>query len=180
MINTIEDFKKAFLVIKQMGWIKTHRRGTTGVGKTLEDLLGIEENNLATADFGVYELKAQRHDSSSMLTLFTKSPEPRGINAVLRDTFGYVSNAYKNDRKVLHTTLYTGRPAGGANPGRFLQIGITDDRVKIMSNGIDTGAYWPIETIREKIAKKYQSQLVYVTALSRGKGCEEEFFLKAL
>ena len=32
--------------IKEMGYIKTHRAGNTGIGKTLEDLLGIEENNI--------------------------------------------------------------------------------------------------------------------------------------
>ena len=32
--------------IKKMGYIKTHRTGNTGIGKTLEDLLGIKENNI--------------------------------------------------------------------------------------------------------------------------------------
>jgi len=30
-----------------MGFIKTHRTGYTGIGKTLEDLLGIIENNIS-------------------------------------------------------------------------------------------------------------------------------------
>lgn len=45
MINTIEEFIEAFTAIKQMGWIRTHRSGNTGIGKTLEDLLDIQENN---------------------------------------------------------------------------------------------------------------------------------------
>ena len=32
--------------IKEMSYVKTHRAGTTGIGKTLEDLLGIKENNI--------------------------------------------------------------------------------------------------------------------------------------
>ena len=32
--------------IKKMGYVKTHRAGNTGIGKTLEDLLGIKENNI--------------------------------------------------------------------------------------------------------------------------------------
>lgn len=179
MINTLEDFQRAFSDIMQMGWIRTHRSGDTGVGKTLEDLLGIEENNLAMADFGVCELKAQRASATSMLTLFTKSPEPRGINTLLRETFGYASNAYANDRKVLHATLYTGRPAGGATPCQSLQIGITDERIRIMSGDTDTGAYWTMETIRNKIATKYPEKLVYVTAQSRGSGRDEEFLFKS-
>lgn len=57
MINTIEEFIEAFTAIKQMGWIRTHRSGNTGIGKTLEDLLDIQENNYQEPDFGEYELK---------------------------------------------------------------------------------------------------------------------------
>ena len=36
MIVTLEDFIREFTLIKEMGWIQTHRSGPTGVGKTLE------------------------------------------------------------------------------------------------------------------------------------------------
>ena len=58
MINTLDDFKKKYLEICNMGWITTHRSGPTGIGKTLEDLLGIPENNINGPDFGDYELKS--------------------------------------------------------------------------------------------------------------------------
>lgn len=41
MIVTLEDFIREFTKIKERGWIQTHRTGPTGIGKTLEDLLGI-------------------------------------------------------------------------------------------------------------------------------------------
>jgi len=37
---------KKLKAIEKMGYIKTHRAGNTGIGKTLEDLLGITENNV--------------------------------------------------------------------------------------------------------------------------------------
>lgn len=74
MIYTLEDFIREYRKIKEMGWIRTHRAGPTGVGKTLEDLLGIEENNHDAPDFGEYELKSCRVNSQSMLTMFTKTP----------------------------------------------------------------------------------------------------------
>jgi len=40
MINTLNDFIQEYKKIVAMGWIKTHRSGPTGIGKTLEDLLG--------------------------------------------------------------------------------------------------------------------------------------------
>ena len=46
-----------------MGFVESHREGDTGIGKTLEDLLGITENNIAGPDFATYELKSARKDS---------------------------------------------------------------------------------------------------------------------
>ncbi len=74
MIETLNDFIREYQKICQMGWIKTHRSGPTGIGKTLEDLLGIVENNIDGPDFGDYELKSCRLNSNSMLTIFTKTP----------------------------------------------------------------------------------------------------------
>lgn len=46
----ITEFKKIFYEIKNKGYIKTMRNGPTGVGYTLEYLLGINENNKAKPD----------------------------------------------------------------------------------------------------------------------------------
>ena len=37
---------KALKEAKKLGYTKTHRKGPTGIGKTIEDLLGIPENNI--------------------------------------------------------------------------------------------------------------------------------------
>ena len=81
MIETLNDFIREYQKICQMGWIKTHRSGPTGIGKTLEDLLGIVENNIDGPDFGDYELKSCRLNSNSMLTIFTKTPQPQAAVA---------------------------------------------------------------------------------------------------
>lgn len=81
--NTLDEFIEKFKAIKQIGFIKTHRAGPTGIGKTLEDLLEIEENNRDEPDFAEYELKAMRTNVQSMLTLFTKSPSPARVNSYL-------------------------------------------------------------------------------------------------
>jgi hypothetical protein len=76
---TYPELLKNLKTIKEMGYIKTHRAGTTGVGKTLEDLLGITENNIPGPNAAMIELKSARKNTSSMLTLFTKSPLPRSL-----------------------------------------------------------------------------------------------------
>ncbi len=68
MIVTLDDFIKEYRKIQDMGWVTTHRPGNTGIGKTLEDLLGIAENNFQEPDFGEYELKASRVNNIPLRT----------------------------------------------------------------------------------------------------------------
>lgn len=83
----LQELTQKILEIKNRGFIKTHRLDDTGIGKTLEDLLGIKENNLKLPDVGDIELKAKRIDSQSMLTIATKAPNPRRNLELIRKIF---------------------------------------------------------------------------------------------
>jgi hypothetical protein len=68
------DLPNELAKLKAKGWIESHRKGDTGIGKTIEDCLGIKENNSGEPDC-LYrglevELKARRADTKSMITLF--------------------------------------------------------------------------------------------------------------
>lgn len=182
MITTLDDFIREYKKIQSMGWIRTHRSGNTGIGKTLEDLLGIEENNYQEPDFGEYELKAGRNNSNSMLTLFTKSPLPRGSNTALRLAFGYASSAYNNDEKVLHATLNALDFAKIANTGHNLKVDYvienSGDKIIIESENGYENAYWFVDELRDHFMSKYPYKLVYAKADSRGFGSNEEFFFR--
>jgi len=175
MINTIQEFINEFLKIKEQEWLKTHRSGPTGVGKTLEDLLGIVENNKGEPDFGEYELKSTRINSKSMLTIFTKSPEPKGSNSVLLNKFGYVVNG----KKKLHITLDTQKFVDLPNKSNGLKINCFNNKIFIETkNGIIKEIFWE-KNILERIIKKkylYDNQLVYAKAKSRNLGKNEEFW----
>ena len=69
-MKTFDELVDGIKELKKRGFIKTHRSGNTGIGKTLEDELGIEENNFPGPDGITTELKAARKNSKSMLTLF--------------------------------------------------------------------------------------------------------------
>ncbi len=82
-ILTKEQIINELRNIKKSGWIKSARQGNVGgVGNTLEDLLGIEENNLPIPNAAEWELKAQRADTSSLTTLFHMEPSPRALKFV--------------------------------------------------------------------------------------------------
>lgn len=69
--------------ISKLGWIPNARQGNHGgIGNTLEDLLGIKENNLPIPNASEWELKTQRLNSSSLTTLFHLEPSPRAIGFV--------------------------------------------------------------------------------------------------
>jgi len=70
----IQELRK----VRALGWVKSLRsENDGGVGNTLEGLLGIDENNLPIADAIDWELKAQRLETKSLLTLFHVEPSPR-------------------------------------------------------------------------------------------------------
>lgn len=180
MITTLNDFVNEFNKIKAMGWIKTHRSGPTGIGKTLEDLLGIAENNLGEPDFGEYELKSCRIDSNSMLTMFTLAPQPAKSNTYLRKKYGYSSNAYKNDEKVLHSTLTAARFVPIHTTGNSLKIVCDDEKISIASTTETENVFWSKEKLKRTFERKYKNKFVYVKAESRGNGANEEFkFIEA-
>jgi len=82
-LYTKENLIKEFHKIAKQGWIENARVGNSGsVGNTLEDLLGIEENNLPIPNAAEWELKAQRLNTSSLTTLFHIEPSPRAVKFV--------------------------------------------------------------------------------------------------
>ena len=105
----IEKFKKIYA----KGWIKNVRgRNDGAVGNTLEDLLGIPENNLPIPNAAEWELKAQRAETSSLLTMFHMEPSPRAMKVVpdiLLLKYGWPSaeagKKYPEDEKSFRGTL---------------------------------------------------------------------------
>ena len=69
--------------IAAMGWIPNGRKGNAGgIGNTLEDLLGIKENNLPIPNAREWELKGQRSRSGSLITLKHIEPSPTAAKIV--------------------------------------------------------------------------------------------------
>jgi len=82
-IYTKESLITSLKEIADRGWIKNARSGNAGgIGNTLEDLLGIEENNLPIPNAAEWELKTRREGNSSLVTFFHCEPSPRAIKFV--------------------------------------------------------------------------------------------------
>lgn len=82
-IFTKEGLIAKLAEIEAMGFVPNARHGNhSGVGNTLEDLLGIEENNLPIPNAAEWELKTHRAGSASLVTLFHSEPSPRAVRFV--------------------------------------------------------------------------------------------------
>lgn len=83
-VFTKESLIEELLAICNMGWVQSCRRpGNDGaVGNTLEGLLDITENNLPLPNAAEWELKGQRRQTASLLTLFHMEPSPRTMRLV--------------------------------------------------------------------------------------------------
>ncbi len=80
---TKQELIEKLISLKNMGWVKNARPGNVGgVGNTLEDLLGIQENNLPIPNAAEWELKAQRSNTTSLTTLLHMEPSPRALKLV--------------------------------------------------------------------------------------------------
>jgi len=100
IIYTKQALIKKLKQIVAMGWVSNARKGNQGgIGNTLEDLLGIEENNLPIPNASEWELKTQRIGSSSLTTLFHCEPSPRAIRFVPQILLPKYGWAHQDDGK---------------------------------------------------------------------------------
>ncbi|MCI5715528.1 MAG: MvaI/BcnI family restriction endonuclease [Candidatus Onthomorpha sp.] len=118
---TKEELVEKFKEIESMGWIQNNRKGNDGgVGNTLEDLLGIPENNLPIPNAAEWELKAQRTNTTSLVTLCHMEPSPKAtklVPSLLLPNYGWLhkqaGDKYPSDemsfRMTLNSTSYTDR-----------------------------------------------------------------------
>ena len=166
----LEELKKKLKGIKDKGFCETHRIGDTGIGKTLEDLLGIKENNIPLYDIhGVAELKSCRKDAKSMVTLFTLEPLPKGgdRDRILLNNFGYSKRDNKRS-KELHSTLSCKR-----YNNQSLKLSVEKDKIKVKGKSKRLNIYWDMRSVENKFKDKLPA-LVYVLAdtyLIGGKEC---------
>jgi hypothetical protein len=83
LIYTKELLIEKLKEIAAVGWIASGRQGNQGgIGNTLEDLLGIKENNLPIPNAAEWELKTQALHTTSLTTLFHMEPSPRALKWV--------------------------------------------------------------------------------------------------
>ena len=173
-----------FKAIKALGYVPSHRKHHTGIGKTFEDYVGVVENNQDEPDLAGFEIKTHRKESNSYVTLFTKAPSfPKGANAYLNEKYGepYTEPKEKVGLNKLHTSVFANTYHTFADKLSFRLINDREERT--IRIGIYDLEYQLIDDIAgynydvlEKTLKKKLHNLFYVSAERRHKGDIEEFY----
>jgi MvaI/BcnI restriction endonuclease family len=160
------EFKRRFDRVKKKGWIKSLRRGSTGVGHTLQELLGIDEDNIALPDMHSAELKAHRIGSGSMITLFTfnrKAWKMKPLDAIRK-----YGTSDRNGRLGLYFTMSL-KPN---SQGLFLDK--DSDSISVRHKSGEIIAVWQIIDLQEQFIKKFPA-LILVSAQTEDRGGVEWF-----
>lgn len=113
-------------------WLYGSHQGNDGnQGNTLEGLLGVKENNLSLPDLGEIELKTQKVETSSFLTLFHKEPKPRASIPKLLKCLGWrhqlAGGKYSSDEMSFRSTTFANRFSD-----RGFSIRLASDRIEFI------------------------------------------------
>ena len=89
--------------VNKKGWIKTLRKGDTGVGYTLETELGIKANSNQKPDFHGIEIKAFRKRSiGKLVTLFSQVPNWKKSNTNRSEVLSEYGYLDANELSLIH------------------------------------------------------------------------------
>jgi hypothetical protein len=148
--------------IAAMGFVNSLRTGDTGVGMTLETLLGIEANSNRAPDFQGIEIKAKRvkgknKKSTNRVNLYSQVPNwnksvcKSGIE-ILRK-YGYI------DPDTRRLQLYCTNSNLPNPQGLYLQVneenGILESLNK-SQKGIDKVVFWELDNLKKQLELKHK------------------------
>lgn len=181
MKTEIKTLQQQFFKIKEQGWIKSIRNGSTGIGITFEHLLGLNENGLEIPDYGEFEIKTKRNYSKSYTTLFNCTPEGPYYREIerLKDKYGYPDNDMKQ-YKVLNVSIFADNKVKvGTN--YYFKLNVDRSKRKIFltvidiyGNLIENNVYWSFDTLKEKLYRKVKN-IAFVDAIKKYIGKDEYF-----
>ncbi|MCY3541522.1 MAG: MvaI/BcnI family restriction endonuclease [Gammaproteobacteria bacterium] len=162
---TQEEITTKLAEVKGLGYVKSKRRGPTGVGFTLETLLGIKENNIHLPDLGSFELKAKREGHTGMTTLFTFNRAAWKIGPM--EAIRRYGNEDKNGRLGLYQSV-TAVPNN-----RGLHVSVDDSYIRVSNSEDQTILLeWSLTDVSERFDEKVGNLLLVKALVDTRDGAE--------
>jgi hypothetical protein len=205
---TKESLKSELRQIAESGWHQSQRdtsraRNDGAAGNLLEQLLGIEENNLPLPNANEWELKVQRATSSSLVTLKHIEPSPRGMRFVpeiLLPKYGWehaeaggkYSTIERSFRMTMNGGSRTDRGFMVVNEGDKLRVSFDSSTVSPRHfewlshveedaglNDLEPAPYWGLADLRSALGSKLQNTFFVTAEVQRRDGQEWFKYSKA-
>ena len=160
----LNTFKQKYQEIKSRGYIKSHRKGNTGVGHTLEQELGLTENCISGPDLTGNELKAARKGAGGKQTLFTKEGDWVVTQKDYIAQYGFPHTTHIGEMSGQSTVTKTVNKRG-------LFIKTTDDYCAVM-HGDTIIVKWDWESLVDQFAKKFPACVKVFAEVQKRDGVE--------
>lgn len=159
--DSIRELRSKFLKIREMGYVKSVRGGSTGVGATFEFLLGKNEDKLEVPDFKEIEIKTKRGYSKSEINLFNASPNGKTEFEVkrIRDSYGYPDPLDKTLKRFAAKISADKMVKVGLFYKFQLRVDRKSEKLVLCVFDwndvcIDESTYWDFGTLKEKLIRK--------------------------
>lgn len=172
--------------ISKKGFIPSTTRSDSGVGDTLESLLGIRRNSNRTPDFKGIEIKSSRLNSRSgkqenRSTLFSKIPnwEISNLKSArqILDSYGYISTS--TGKKALQVTLKNSPNAQGL----FLK---TNEQESLVENLFEMGhknekvIAWSLDELENSLREKHRNTFWVKARTQKISGTEHFHYVQVI
>jgi hypothetical protein len=145
--------------ISERGFIRTVRSGDTGVGATLENLLGIASNSRKTPDYRGIEIKASRHASNrkqakNRVNLFSQVPNWRHSSSKPARTVLGEHGYLVDGRKQLYCTVGATAPN---SQDLALSLDLSEELLSVVLRAeTDTPLMvWQMSRLRGRLEEKH-------------------------
>ena len=155
--NTVQELLEKLRTISKRGFIETLRSGDTGVGFTLESLLGITANSSKNPDYNGIELKTKRMSAKTRSNLFSQVPDWKlsscksGLEVLNR--VGYLDQS--RNRLALYVTV----SSVPNQQGLFFKVDEKKFNLQSMHRSPDGKIspvnYWDLEFLKERLLHKH-------------------------
>jgi hypothetical protein len=178
--DVAEELLQKLRDISAMGFVDSMRHGPTGIGFTLESLLGIRANSSQTPDYKGIELKSGRMPASGVSgnrsTMFSQIPRwelshLKSGKEILK-AYGYYNE--EKDR----TQLYCSVAAMPNSQGLFIRVDSSGEFVEnlaVKKDGSESPVVvWVLSELEATLAAKHK-ETFWIKAKQRKSGAKEQF-----
>lgn len=165
-------------IIAGNGFVKSDVNSDTGIGRTIESLLGIEMNSSKSPDYKGIELKSFRDSRNTRKGLFAKTPNWElskfKSRVEILDNFGYWE---KGVFRLYNTIRATGRN----QQGLILRVEYENDWLVENSDKNEIGDFlvWEMNVLKNSLKHKHR-ETFWISAESKFINNDEHFLFKSV